>query len=149
MLKSFDTAELVPTWAAYNSLITDLKPQTIVSTLPIISGSPTEWENLYTAIMEAEKLRKYLNRATKTIISFDLQLYSKAIQLQQREDIQNNFVFRLGELHVVFCFIKTLGKMISGSSLDQAFIEAGKVLLLYFFNCFAASTNLILVLLLF
>ena len=146
MLKSFDTAKLVPTWEAYNSLITDLKPQTIVSTLPIISDSPTEWENLYTAIMEADKLRKYLNGATKIIISFDLQLYSKAIQLQQREDI---FVFRLGELHVVFCFIKTLGKMISGSGIDQAFIEAGKVLLLYFFNCFAASTNLILVLLLF
>ena len=99
--------------------------------------------------MEADKLRKYLNGATKTIISFDLQLYSKAIQLQQREDIQNNFVFRLGELLVVFYFIKTLGKMISGSSLDQAFIEAGKALLLYFFNCFAASTNPILVLLLF
>ena len=130
-LKSFDTAGLVPTWAACNSLITDLKPQAIVSTLPIISGSPTEWENLYTAIMEADKLRKYLNGATKTIISFD------------------NFVFRLGELHVVFCFMKTLGKMISGSGLDQAFIEAGKVLLLYFFNCFAASANLILLLLLF
>ena len=124
MLKSLATAELAPTWAAYNSLITDLKPQTIVSTLPIISGSPTEWENLYTAIMEAGKLRKYLNGATKTIISFDLQLYSKAIQLQQREDIQNNFVFRLEELHVVFYFIKTLGKMISGSSLDQALIES-------------------------
>ena len=76
MLKSFDTAELVPTWAEYNSLITDLKPQTIVSTLPIISGTPTGWENLYTAIMEADKLRKYLNGATKTITSFDLQLYS-------------------------------------------------------------------------
>ena len=126
MLKSFDTAELVSTWAAYNSLITDLKPQTIVSTLPIISGSPTEWENLYTAIMEADKLRKYLNGATKTIISFDLQLYSKAIQLQQREDIQNNFVFRLGGLHVVFCFSKTPGKCFVGVALTKHLLKPVK-----------------------
>ena len=35
------------------------------------------------------------------------------------------FVFRLGELHVVFEFLKVLGKYISGSGLDQVLVDAG------------------------
>ena len=50
--------KIVPTWAAYNSLIGKEKPLTSVAMLPVINGSPTDWENLYAAIKEAEKLRK-------------------------------------------------------------------------------------------
>ena len=45
--------------------------------------------------------------------------------LQQRTDIQNGFVFRMGELQVVFCVLKINGKLIDGSGLDQIFGEAG------------------------
>ncbi|XP_066919527.1 uncharacterized protein [Clytia hemisphaerica] len=115
----------VPTWAAYNSLVSKGKAITTVSMLPIINGSPTDWNNLYTAIKEAEKVRKRIYKNGKTIISFDLQLYIKAIRLQERVDIDNFFVFRIGELHVVFCVLKCLGKLIDGSGLDKAFHEAG------------------------
>ena len=40
-------------------------------------------------------------------------------------NIQNGFVFRMGELHVVFCALKVIGKLIDGSGLDQIFDEAG------------------------
>ena len=93
--------------------------------LPIISGSPTLWENLYTAMKEAEKIRQHIYQDGKTIISFDLQFYIKAIMLQQRPDIQNGFVFSTGELQVVFCALKVIGKLIDGSGLDQIFDEAG------------------------
>lgn len=119
----------VPTWAAYNSLIRKEKPLTTVAMLPVMNGSPTEWENLYTAIKEAEKLREKVYPRGKTIISFDLQLYIKAIRLQERDDINESFVFRMGELHVVFCVLKCLGKLIDGSGLDNVFHEAGKSLL--------------------
>ena len=39
--------------------------------------------------------------------SFDLQLYIKAIRLQVRPEIKAGFVFRIGELHVVFCVKST------------------------------------------
>ena len=116
----------VPTWAAYNSLVSKGKATTTVSMLPIINGSPTDWNNLYAAIKEAEKVRKRIYKDGKTIISFDLQLYIKAIRLQERADIDKFFVFRMGELHVVFCVLKCLGKLIDGSGLDKAFHEAGK-----------------------
>ena len=112
----------VPTWAAYNSLLRSASVTTIVSMLPIINGSPTLWENLYTAMKEAEKIRKHIYQDGKTIISFDLQLYIKAIMLQQRPDIQSGFVFRMGELHVVFCALKVIGKLID--EIDQIFDEA-------------------------
>ena len=35
-----------------------------------------------------------------------------------------HFVFRLGELHSVFAMLKSIGKYINNSGLDQAFIEA-------------------------
>ena len=61
----------------------------------------------------------------KTIVPLDLQLYSKCIQLQSRQDISPNFVFRMGELDVVFAFLKAIGKLINNSGLDTAFTEAG------------------------
>ena len=114
----------VPTWAACNSVIGKSNPLTLVSTLPIINGFLTEWDNLYNAIRMVNDLSTKLLPEQKTIIYFNLQLYAKAVLLQANPEILNNFVFRMGELHAVFCFLKVLGKMIDGSGWDQAFEEA-------------------------
>ena len=117
---------MVPTWAAYNSLMGQKKPLANVVMLPITNGNPTEWENLYASIKEDENLRKKIFKTGKTIISFDLQLYIKTVRLQERNDVKNSFVFRMGELHVVFCVLNLIGKLIDGSGLDQVFNEAGR-----------------------
>ena len=59
----------------------------------------------------------------KTIILLDLQLYAKALQLEGRNEIANNFVFRPGELHIVCDFQHAIGKYIENSGLDQSFID--------------------------
>ena len=108
----------VPTSVAYNSLL-GVKPfVTTVAILPIINGSPTEWEHLYAAMKVAEKVKNRIFKDGKTIISFDLQFYIKAFTLQQRPYIRSGFVFRMGERHVVFCALKVIGKFIDGSRLD-------------------------------
>ena len=86
LLKTLSTtlSSRVPTWAPYNSLIGNLRPLTCAAMLPVINGSPTEWQNLYTAIKEAEKLRQCVWSDGKTVISFDLQLYIKSIHLHQK-----------------------------------------------------------------
>jgi len=43
----------------------------------------------------------------------------------EREDIQRQFLFRPGELHIVFWALAALGKYVEGSGIDQAWIEAG------------------------
>ena len=94
--------------------------------LPIINGTLTEWENLYASIKEAEKRRRKIFKDGKTIISFDLELYIKAVRLQERNDIKDLFAFQMGELHVVLCVLKVIGKLTGGSGLDQEFNEAGR-----------------------
>ena len=59
----------------------------------------------------------------KTIIILDLQLHAKALQLEGRNEIANNFVFRPGELHIVCNFQHAIGKYIENSGLDQSFID--------------------------
>ena len=95
----------------------------------IIIGSPTEWEHLYAAMKEAEEIKNCIFKDRKTIIFFDLQLYIKAVMLQQRLDICKGFVFRMGELQIIFCALKVIGKLIQESGLDQAFDEACKWIL--------------------
>ena len=117
----------VPTWAAYNSLLSKRPTKTVVMMLPITNGSPINWDNLYTALKEADKLRGSVYCDGKTIVIFDLELYIKAIQLQEKVNINNNFVFRMGELQVVFWVLKVIGKIIDGRSVDQASGKAVKI----------------------
>ena len=41
------------------------------------------------------------------------------------EKMKKNFIFRLGELHILFAFLKVIGKCIQGSGIDLVLIEAG------------------------
>ena len=59
---------------------------------------------------------------TKTMVIFNLQVYSKALQLGSRWEI-DNLIIRLGELHVVFTAFKMLGKITGGSGLEKIFEE--------------------------
>ena len=61
----------------------------------------------------------------RTIVTLDLQLYSKFLQLRQDREIYENYVFRLGELHAVFAILKVIEKYIESSGLDSMFLESG------------------------
>ena len=61
----------------------------------------------------------------------DLQLYAKCIKLRSKNEIKGNFIFILGELHVVFAFLKVYGKYINCSGLDQILVDA-EILLSYY-----------------
>ena len=98
------------------------KPTTTFSNLPIIFGSPTEWDNLLASLKEVQKVNNSLPPGSSTTVTFDL-LYSKSIQLQLNSDINDSFVIGLDELHVVFTGFECYGKLINGSRLDQAFEE--------------------------
>ena len=67
------------------------------------------------------------------IITFDLQLYIKAIRLQKKTDPERGFLFHVlyFELQIVYCALKVIGKAIDKSGLDQAFEEARKQIITY------------------
>ena len=116
-----DSMGSLPTWAGYNSLITDPLSILTCQGMPLYPGSPTDWTNLYTSLKIAQGINVTSTGSKKTIITLDLQLYSKAMQLRGKNDIKTEFVFRLGELHIVFAMLKCLGKYIEDSGLDRLF----------------------------
>ena len=62
----------MPKWAVYNLLLSKKPFRTAAMMLPVVNGSPANWDNLYTALKEAEKLWESVYCDNKTIITFDL-----------------------------------------------------------------------------
>ena len=60
----------------------------------------------------------------KTIIMLDLDLYNRALQIQQTAG-NTNCILRAGALYVVFDALHTLGKTIDGSEFDTCAIRKG------------------------
>ena len=61
----------------------------------------------------------------RTVITLDLQLYIKYIQLQEEgEEIRGKFIFCMGELHTLFSMFRAVGKYIDESGLDGTFCRA-------------------------
>jgi len=60
-----------------------------------------------------------------TVITFDMALYEKAVQLvDAREDLKGTVLPRLDELHTVMAALRALGKSIENLGIDDAWIEA-------------------------
>ena len=90
----------LPTWPAFNSFVTNSVDVSICQGVPLYPGSPTDWTNLYSALKMVQGINVAVTGNKNTIITLDLQLYSKATQLREKNDINEKFIFRLGELHI-------------------------------------------------
>ena len=80
-------------WNAFKSLIADKPTITTCQGLPLLSGSPTKWSNLYSALKITQGINVAVTGKKKTIVTLDLQLYSKCMQMRQNDEIKNNFIF--------------------------------------------------------
>ena len=126
LLQQLDNDNKIPTWKSYNSKLTP-KPDktTTVAMLPLIKSSPTDFSTLYTALKVCQGISTSITPGKKTIITLDLQLYIKAIQLSSKAEICTNYIFRIGELHTVFAMSKAVGRITENSGLDQLFVHCG------------------------
>ena len=108
MLQVVDVSQMrqLPTWNAFNSLLTKTHSVTLCETLPLSPISSADWTGLYAALKQAQGINRKVSRNKKTIVSLDLQLYAKCMELRSRNEIKDNFIFRLGELHS-FCIPKS------------------------------------------
>ena len=118
----------IPTWAPYNSQVLSLTHQlTTVSMMPLLAAPAHEWSTMLTVLMQAQKITAVvMGENHKTVITFDLQLYEKAVKLQMHKapDL-DHLVFRIGEMHTIMASLRALGASIDGSSFDEGWIEAG------------------------
>ena len=118
----------IPTWAPYNSQVLSLPHQlTTVSTMPLLAALAHEWSTMLTVLMQAQKITAVvMGENHRTVITFDLQLYEKAVKLQMHKapDL-DHLVFRIGEMHTIMASLRDLGASVDGSGFHEGWIEAG------------------------
>ena len=122
----------MPTWAATQHLLLRNSDtyQTPVKTnvevvAPLFRTSPTDYSTLYTVLCMAQDIScVVVGPDRRTVITLDLDLYQRALQLQ--ESVKNrNWVLRAGLLHLTFAALHGLGKACEGSGLDTIAVETG------------------------
>ena len=122
--------EVMSTWAATNSLLLSQSSQSHGRTnteviAPLFRTSPTDYATLHTVLMLTQGISAVVvGSERRTIITLDLDLYNRALRLQQ--SVGNcNWILRAGVLHIAFAALHALGKTIDGSGIDTCAIECG------------------------
>ena len=117
----------VPGWAGFKSLVSSSQSLTHVGALPLLPEVAHEWSTMLTVIQQASKLKSLvIGEEHPTVITFDMAVYEKAVQLlDSRDDLKRTVLPRLGELHTVMAALRALGTSIENSGIDDAWIEAG------------------------
>ena len=113
-------------WAGLDSLIFLSQSQIHVGALPLLLEVAHDWSTLLTVIVQVNQLRHMaIGDSHPTIITFDLALYEKVVQLlDARPDLKDKVVPRLGELHVVMAALRAIGVSMENSGIDDAWTEA-------------------------
>lgn len=116
----------LPGWAGFKSLVSSGQSLTQVGALPLLPEVAHEWSTMLTVILQASQLKKLVvGEEHPTVITFDMALYEKAVQLlDSREFLKRTVLPRLGELHTVMAALRALGTSIENSGIDDAWIEA-------------------------
>ena len=117
------------TWGAFNSLVSSKPPckTSVVMIPPLIPQTPTDIGVLYSCLLYVKNISNQVNPAgMRTVVTFDMQLYDLAMRIWCNVNhIEKDFLFRPGELHIIFWALATVGDYIEGSGIDQAWVEAG------------------------
>lgn len=92
---------------------------------PLFKTSPTDYGTLYTVLRLAQGISAtVIDPQIKTLITLDLDLYSRALKIQQLVG-DTNWILRAGALHIAFAALHAFGKTLDGSGLDTCAIESG------------------------
>ncbi|XP_043269016.1 uncharacterized protein Nepl16 isoform X1 [Venturia canescens] len=109
----------------YHANNTDFKISKIIA-LPFIKAPPSEHTTILTALIDARK-RADTNNQKHCFVTFDLPLFMKASEIIASIDAQNDIhnllsvIPRLGGFHTAMSFLGSIGEIMTGSGLKQAF----------------------------
>ena len=119
--------EVMPSWAGTKSLmLSQYQTQTNSDVVaPLFKTSPTDYATLYTVLMLTQGISAFVvGPERKTLITLDLDLYNRALHIQQSVG-NTNWILRAGVLHIAFAALHALGKTVDGSGIDTCAIETG------------------------
>lgn len=123
-----EPCDVVPlTWAGFNAVCSSQQRPSQTNTgvvAPILKVPPTNPTALYTALKLTMNINAVIvGEDKRTVVTLDLDLYERAVKLREAAKLHNKLILRIGELHTVFAALKSLGKYIEGSGLEQIWIE--------------------------
>ena len=81
---------------------------------------------MLTILKHAQKITAgIVGKQHKTVITFDLQLYEKAVKLQLHlAPALDYLVFCIGEMHTVLASLRALGASVEDSGLDNRWVKS-------------------------
>ena len=111
------------TWAAFNSLSATEKVSKTNRGV-IIRSPPTSSQTLYTALCSAQKINvSVVGIHRRTVITLDLDLYERAVKIRGNTGHRNSWVVTMGEWHIMFAILMSLGRYTEGSGLYDILID--------------------------
>ena len=122
-----DLPRSMPSWSAFNSRLEDVPPvpPTTISTLPILDSPAPDYSSLFTMMTEMEKIQQALNGdGAPVLVAADMALFSKLLEIKLNLK-KENWIVRLGDLHVVIAMLRCIGVFLEGSGYDEVLHESG------------------------
>ena len=118
--------QTIPSWSAFNATVSPVTAQrTNVGYCPMIAGSSTEYSTIYTVMKTIQDISAILGQ-TKSVVVFDLVIYSKAKEIQWRRPNEfKHLVIRIGGFHIALIFLSVIGKKIEESDIEDLLVESG------------------------
>ena len=116
--------QTMPSWGAFNSLITDENlPQKSIRFLPVIPYPVTEYSTVYTSLKHFQDVLGQLNQSHMAV-TCDEGVYhiAREIMLQRPEEF-SNIVLCIGSFHMLKVVLGSIGKYIEGSAAETIFVE--------------------------
>ena len=118
-----DREVAMPTWATTNSLLYSVKKTQIKKTnseviVLLFKESPTDYATLYTVLVLTHDISAVVGGPERrTVITLDLDLYERAIKIQQSTG-NSNWVLSAGEWHTRMAALHALAKYTESSGPD-------------------------------
>ena len=105
----------IPSWSALNAVISEQPVTTRTKKLyfPSIPGPSSDYSAIYAALKLSQGISTYTIGGEKTVVTLalDLDLFEREyLLLHTRGDLKNKFILRLGELHIIFAHLRTIGQ---------------------------------------
>ena len=118
--------QTIPSWSAFNATVSPVTAQcTNVGYCPMIGGSAAEYSTIYTVMKTIQDISAILGQ-TKSVVTFDLAIYSKVEEIQWRcPDEFKHLVIRMGGFHIALNFLSVIGAKFEGSGIEDLLVESG------------------------
>ena len=92
-LREYGAEVTCSTWSCYNVKLAEQLPETYVGSPTVCPSPVSEWPTQLTVLKRAQAIKTYVSRDRKTIITLDMALYEKAVQLQlSRKDCKDKWI---------------------------------------------------------